>query len=109
MKPITSLIIMMYSLMFHSDSFPLSHADFVNKIVSGGKCNTFGYDQYVQNTDATTAYTVTVKVVYYKPGEGSKESQKVVAVPAGGKTYVGCSAGVEASVTYTYTVIGESK
>lgn len=83
---------------------------FVNSIVDGGKCNTFGYDKYVQNSDPGAAYTVTVKVEEYKAGSGSKEFQKVVSVPAGGKTYLGCSVSPATDgPSYTYTVIGESK
>jgi len=83
---------------------------FVNSIVDGNKCNTFGYEKYVQNSDGNAAYTVTVKVVSFKGGEGSKEFQKIVSVPAGGKTYVGCSESPETGgPSYTYSVIGESK
>ena len=83
---------------------------FVNSITDGGKCNTFGYDKYVQNSDPNAAYNVTVKVEEYKAGSGSKEFQKVVSVPAGGKTYVGCSVSPATDgPSYTYTVIGESK
>jgi len=86
------------------------HLNFANSIVDGDKCNTFGYDKYVQNSDVTAAYSVTVKVVSFKAGEGSKEFQKVVSVPAGGKTYVGCSVSPETGgPSYTYTVVGESK
>lgn len=87
----------------------LNKFGFVNKIVSGNPCNGLGADQYVQNTDAKSAYNVTIKIVFYKPGDGSSESQKVYPVPAGGKVYLGCSAGHDAGVTYTYTVVGESK
>lgn len=83
--------------------------DFVNTIVDG-ECNTFGYDKYVRNADAATAYTVTVKVVSFKAGDGTREFQKIVSVPAGGKTYVGCSVSAETGgPSYTYTVIGENR
>jgi hypothetical protein len=86
------------------------NSEFVNSIVSGEKCNTFGYDKYVQNSDATAAYKVTIKLVAFKAGVGSKESQKVVDVDAGGKTYLGCSIGAgPGPYDYTYSVIGEAK
>jgi len=80
-----------------------------NVIVGGKVCNQLGEEKYVQNNDTGAAYDVTVKVEFFQPGSGSSVSQKVVSVPAGGKTYLGCSAGLNAGVTYTYTVIGESK
>lgn len=83
--------------------------EFVNKIVNGNTCNGIGAEKYVQNFDGGAAYNVTVKIDFFDPGVGSSTSQKVVQVPAGGKTYLGCSVGVKAGVTYTYSVVGESK
>lgn len=83
---------------------------FVNSIVEGGSCNKFGYDQYVSNSDATSAYTVTIKVFVSQAGMPTKESQKIVSVPAGGKTYLGCSQlATERMVKVKYEVVGESK
>ena len=86
----------------------LNSFDFVNKIVEGKQCNGLGAEKYVQNTDGGHNYNVTVKIIFFEPGVGNSESQKVVFVPAGGKTYLGCSAGLKAGVTYTYSVVGES-
>lgn len=81
------------------------YLDFINSKVDGGKCNTFGYDKYVQNSDANAAYSVTVKVDSFKAGEGSKEFQKVIIVPAGSKTYSPETGGP--SYTYTMTLLKE--
>jgi len=83
---------------------------FINSIVDGNKCNTFGYEKYVKNSSSIAAYNVTVKVVSFKAGEGSKEFQKVIQVPAGGNIYVGCSESAEfGGPSYTYTIVGEAK
>lgn len=83
---------------------------FVNSIVEGNSCNKFGYDQYVSNSDTKSAYSVTVKVLVSPAGRPTEESQKVVSVPAGGKTYLGCSyLATEQIVRVKYEVIGESK
>lgn len=82
---------------------------FVNSIVEGDECNKFGYNQYVSNSDTGNAYNVTIKVVVYSPGIGTKISQRVVSVAAGGRTYLGCSRiGSETITEVTYSVEGES-
>ncbi len=111
----TAIILLMASpeigKVYPANQFHLArHQKFINSIVDGGKCNTFGVDKYVQNSDASAAYTATVKVVAFTPGKGSEEFQKAVSVAAGGKTYLGCSISpATGGPTYTYTVIGESK
>jgi len=86
-------------------------SSFKNSIVSGNKCNNFGFEQYIQNGDGSAAYSVTIRVDQSTPGVGSSQFQKVFQVPAGGRTYAGCSISAVATnpPTYTYTVIGESK
>ena len=87
-----------------------SNFEFKNSIVSGVKCNTFGYEQYVQNSDASAAYDVTLRVDQTNPGAPSSQFQKVVSVPAGGKAYAGCTASPgQGGPTYAYNVIGEVK
>lgn len=64
---------------------------FVNKIVKGERCATFGNQDILQNSDTAHSYTVTIEE--FSSGShsgGTNTTQKTVFITAGGKVNLGC-------------------
>lgn len=80
---------------------------FQNKMASGEHCGTIGVQAYLVNSDTGKAYNVTIRVGFQR-GLQRGSSDRVVAIPAGGRQLIGCTFDQSTATQYSYAVVGES-
>ena len=83
----------------------------VISVTEGGACghNRVGKLQFLQNSDQSSAYEVTVKTIKMQQGK-AMESVKSFTVKAGNKKHLGCSLSEIMPLTsYTRTIVSEAK
>ncbi|MGB5487248.1 MAG: hypothetical protein WBN06_07650 [Lysobacterales bacterium] len=116
MKNYSRLMILLISslfLVFSIEVFaePANTAGFVNSITEGGPCGHGGIGKlhYLQNSDKSNGYEVTVRTTEMHEGE-KKETLKSLSVKAGGKKHLGCSfSDIMPLTTYERTIVSEAR
>lgn len=116
MKTYSRLVSMIFSSLFLLFSVQMSAtagdaAGSVISVTEGGACghNQVGKLQFLQNSDQSNAYEVTVKTIKMQQGN-AKETEKSVKVNAGEKKHLGCSlSSVMPLTSYTRTIVNETK
>ena len=86
-------------------------AGFVNSITESGKCGHEGIGklQYLQNSDKSNGYEVTVRTTETHEG-AKKETLKSYSIKAGGKRHLGCNfSDIMPLTTYERTIVSEDK
>ena len=85
-------------------------ATHVNSVIEKGRCGHEGIGkiQYLQNSDQSNSYEVTVKTIEERRGE-KMESTKTHGIEAGGKKYLGCTfSEVMPLISFERTIVSES-
>lgn len=93
-----------------SASQVLAGASLVNSVIEEGRCGHEGIGkvQYLQNSDQSNGYEVTVKTTGERRGEKT-ESTKTHEIKPGGKKHLGCSfSEVMPLTSYERTVVSET-
>lgn len=83
----------------------------VNSVIEEGRCGHEGIGkiQYLQNSDQSNGYEVSVKTTEVRHGI-RKESTETHGIKAGGKKYLGCNfSEVMPLISYERAVVSETK
>jgi len=89
----------------------LAGATFVNSVIEEGRCGHEGIGkiQYLQNSDQSNGYEVTVSTIEMHKGE-KKEITKSHSIKAGGKKHLGCNfSDIMPLTSYERSVVSETK
>lgn len=109
MKLFSSTLLLVFSIQAYAE--PANDKGFVNSITEGGPCGQgrVGKLQYLQNSDQSNAYKVTVKTTETHQGN-KKESSKSLSIKAGGKKHLGCSlSDIMPFTSYERVIVDETK